>query len=148
LTLRPLALALLLALAACSSAGIGLSPGLSARMDQPGAQLNRAEALGIVNHYRAATGARALTADPSLDSAAQALATQYLQTGNPPRQPQGTILRTSAGYPTFAETFSGWRNSAPDAAALADKSMTRGGVAVVFGPNSTYGTYWVLLLAP
>jgi uncharacterized protein YkwD len=151
LTLRFLALAAIsLLLAACSMGGGGgaLSPGLSARMDQPGAELNRAEALGIVNHFRTATGAQPVAADPSLDAAAQALVVQYIQTGNPPRQPAGTIMRTSAGYPTFAETFSGWRNSAPDAAALADKSVGRGGIAMRYDANSAYGVYWVLLLAP
>lgn len=144
---RPLAFALTLLLAACSAV-VPLSPGLSARMDQPGAVLNRAEALGMVNQYRAATGAQALAADPSLDAAAQALAAQYLQTGSPPRQPAGTTLRTSAGYTSFAETFSGWRATPADASALADRTMGRAGIASVYGANSGYGTYWVLLLAP
>ena len=125
-----------------------MSPGLSARMDQPGAELNRGEALGMVNHFRTATGGQPLVADASLDAAAQALVVQYIQTGNPPRQPEGTILRTSAGYPTFAETFSGWRATPADASALADKSAKRAGLASRYDANSPYGVYWVLLLAP
>lgn len=150
MTLRPLAFALFLMLSACSMGGGGgaLSPGLSARMDQPGAELNRTEALGIVNHFRTATGAQPLVADSSLDAAAQALVVQYIQTGNPPRQPAGTILRTSAGYPTFAETFSGWRATPADASAMADKSARRAGIASRYDANSAYGVYWVLLLAP
>jgi uncharacterized protein YkwD len=146
--LRLIALGLVILLAACSSGGGGaLSPGLSARMDQPGAELNRAEAIGIVNHFRTATGATPVTEDPSLDAAAQALVVQYIQTGNPPRQPAGTTMRTSAGYATFAETFSGWRNSPADAAVLADKGFTRAGIASRYDANSGYGVYWVLLLA-
>ena len=137
---------LTLGLAACSSAG-GLSPGLSQRMDMPGAQLNRADALGIVNQYRSSTGGSALADDPALDAQAQTLAAQYMSSGKQPAKPAGAIdIRYSAGYFTFAETFSGWRNSPADAAALTNRSATRAGVAVVSSGNSAYGVYWVLIL--
>src|SRR5687767_14197311 len=80
------------ALAACSpsvSTMAPLSSGLTARMDAPGASLNRAEAIGIVNAYRSTTGTVALAADASLDSSAQALAAQYASTGTPPSTPAG-----------------------------------------------------------
>ena len=42
-----------LAIAGCSMGGGGqLSAGLSQRMDMPGVQLNRGEAIGIINNYR------------------------------------------------------------------------------------------------
>lgn len=116
-------------------------------MDQPGATLNRGEALEILNAYRATTGARALAADSGLDSTAQALASSYAQSGTPPSLPVGMVgMRVSAGYANFAETFSGWRNSPPDAAAIADPTATRAGLGVVYDANSGYGVYWVLLL--
>jgi uncharacterized protein YkwD len=135
-------------LGACSTGGGGaLSPGLSQRMDQSGASLNRAEALSIVNHYRQTVGAGALRADASLDATAQALAQQYASSGTSPKTPAGAVtIAVSAGYPNFAETFSGWRNSPADAAILANRSATRAGVAAVYDANSTYGVYWVLLL--
>ena len=137
---------LTLGLAACSSAG-GLSPGLSQRMDTPGAQLNRVDALGIINQYRSATGAAALTDDPTLDAQAQSLAAQYMTSGKQPARPAGAVeIRYSAGYFPFAEPFSGWRTSPADAAALSNGSATRAGVAVVSGNNSPYGVYWVLIL--
>jgi uncharacterized protein YkwD len=144
---RAAAIAVLtLGLAACASGG-ALSPGLAARMDRPGAQLDRGEALGIVNQYRATAGAPALADDPNLDAQAQALATSYMQTGKQPAKPAGARgVRYSAGYFTFAETFSGWRNSPADAPALSDAGATRAGVAVVYDANSPYGTYWVILL--
>lgn len=137
-----------LALAGCSAGGGGaLSAGLTQRMDQPGANLNRAEALGIVNHYRAASGAGQLTADASLDATAQQLAADYARSGTAPKRPETAVaLRSSAGYANFAETFSGWRNSPEDAAVLAERSATKAGVGVAYDPNSTYGVYWVLLL--
>jgi uncharacterized protein YkwD len=138
------------ALAACSpsvSTMAPLSSGLTARMDAPGASLNRAEAIGIVNAYRSTTGTVALAADASLDSSAQALAAQYASTGAPPSAPAGvTAIKLSAGYATFAETFSGWRNSPADAAVLTNGTARRGGIGVAYNANSNYGVYWVLLL--
>jgi len=155
--IRPLpaiaAAALAALLAACSAFSGGGAPaalpaGLSARMDQPGASLDKAQALGLINSYRASVGAGALAADASLDAQAQELANQYAQTGTAPRPPQGVAaMRSSAGYATFAETFSGWRNSSPDAAALATAGARRAGIAVAANPTSAYGVHWVLLLA-
>ena len=144
--LRALPILAILALGACSSGG-ALSPGLSQRMDTPGAQLNRVEALGIVNNYRSQSGAGALTEDAGLDAQAQQLATQYAKTGKQPAKPAGVVqIRYSAGYFTFAETFSGWRNSPADAPALLDKAATRAGIASVYSAGSPYGVYWVILL--
>lgn len=117
-------------------------------MDTPGASLNRTEALGILNHYRSTTGAGPLAGDAGLDSTAQALAADYARTGKLPRTPAGaTGMRVSAGYANFAETFSGWRNSPADAGAIADAAARRAGLGVHYDANSTYGVYWVLLLA-
>ena len=137
-------------LAACSmggsSAPIALSPGLSARMDQPGASLDRAQAIAMINAYRATNGLPALTPDAALDGTAQTLANQYAQTGTPPRAPQElTVMKLSAGYATFAETFSGWRNSPADAVAL-KATAGKAGIAVAFNAASTYGVHWVLVL--
>jgi uncharacterized protein YkwD len=133
-------------LAACSGGG-SLSGGLTAPMDRPGASLNRADALAILNDYRRTTGTAAMRADPLLDAMAQDLAAGYAQSGKAPSLPPGAVaLRVSAGYTTFAETFSGWRNSPPDAAVLADRAATRAGLGVTYNANSTYGVYWVLVL--
>lgn len=140
---------LVLALAGCSGMGGGapLSAGLTARMDQPGASLNRAEALGIVNAYRATAGAPALAADTGLDTSAQALAAAYASTGKAPGLPDGAVaMRLSAGYASFADTFSGWRNSPADAQVLADGRARRAGLGVAYNAGSTYGVYWVLVL--
>lgn len=144
-------LAAALTLSACSAGGSGasiaLAPGLSARMDQPGASLDRAQAVAMINAYRATKGLPALTPDAGLDGTAQVLADQYARTGTPPATPQELAsMKLSAGYPTFAETFSGWRNNPADAAGLTTNA-TRAGVAVSFSANSTYGTHWVLVLA-
>jgi uncharacterized protein YkwD len=144
-----LAFAAALALAGCTGgpAGEALAPGLSARMDAPGASLDRAQAVGIVNAYRATNGIAPLTHDAGLDGTAQALVDQYAATGTAPKTPAGMAsMKLSAGYSTFAETFSGWRNNPADAAGLTIASATKAGVAVAFNPNSSYGVYWVMVL--
>jgi hypothetical protein len=147
--LRLAALLLAGALAACGEmAGGGIAPGLVARMDTPGAALDRAGAIGLVNQYRATVGAGPLAEDTSLDATAQSLARQYAATGNAPKLPPGaTAIRVSAGYADFAETFSGWRNSPADAAVLATAGAGKAGIASLYDANSTYGIYWVLVLA-
>lgn len=137
------------ALAACSSGGatIGLAPGLTAPIDRPGAQMDKAAALNIVNQYRATRGATALAGDPGLDAEARSVVEAYARTGTPPATPQGvTVMRLSAGYLNFAETFSGWRSSPADADALATPAARRVGMAAVYDPNSAYGAHWVILL--
>jgi uncharacterized protein YkwD len=129
--------------------GGGITPALIARMDQPGASLDRAEAVALINQYRATVEAAPLGEDPGLDAAAQSLAAQYAASGKPPARPaDASLMRLSAGYSTFADTFSGWRNSPPDAGVLADAGARRVGIAAVYNANSSYGVYWVLLLAP
>ena len=139
-----------LAIAACSMGGgstpIALSPGLSARMDQPGASLDRAQAIDMINAYRATRNMPPLMADAGLNGTAQALANQYARTGTAPTKPQNLAqMKLSAGYATFAETFSGWRNNAADAVGLAAPA-TKAGVAAAYNPGSSYGIYWVLVL--
>lgn len=141
-----LATVLMAALAACSSAG-GLPAGLSQRMDTKGAVLDRAQALAIVNQYRTSTGVPALTEDAGLDASADALALSYSRTGTQQAKPAGVVeVRYSAGYFNFAETFSGWRNSPADSAALTLASATKAGIAAHYDANSPYGVYWVLVL--
>ena len=141
-----LPVALMLALAACSG-GTALSPGLSQSMEAPGATLNRAEAIGMINHYRTTVGVRPLASDPALDAKAQEYAALYAKTGRQSSKPDGTIqIRYSAGYTNFAETFSGWRGSPQDSAALTDGNASRAGLAVVYEPASPYGVYWVMIV--
>jgi len=136
-----------LVLAACSAGA--LAPGLVARMDLPGATLDRPEAINIINQYRASRGVPPLSEDAALNSMAAALAKRYSLSGTPPAKPDAGIvqIRFSAGYANFAETFSGWRSRPRDANAIADPSAARAGLAVVYAANSAYGTHWVLLLA-
>lgn len=143
-----------LALAGCSVMGGGgggssaasLPSALTARMDQPGAVLDRNQAITLINSYRATRGVAPLAGDVGLDGTAQALANQYAQTGTAPATPQGmVVMKLSAGYATIADTFSGWRNSPADAAGLVAQA-SKAGIAVAYNASSGYGVYWVLVL--
>ena len=141
-----LVVAFAMSAAACSTGG-QLSSGLTARMDQGGAQLNKGEALGIINHYRSTVGVGPLTEDPALSATAATMAAAYAKTGRQASKPDGTIeIRYSAGYATFAETFSGWRNSGQASQVMSGKTPTRAGIAVVYEPTSPYGVYWVVIV--
>lgn len=142
------AVAIGLSLAACAPTG-GLAPGLVARMDATGAKLDAEAALGLINHLRTSRSAPVLVHDPALEAAAAQAAKAYAANGRSPKRPDtaGAIL-TSAGYLTFAETFSGWRASEVDTKALAEPEMRRAGLAVRADSASEFGTYWVLLMAP
>ncbi len=145
-----LAAGLAAALAACSmGGGAPLSEGLTMPMNRPGAQLNRVEALFLLNDYRRQNGAGDVRGDTVLDNTAQTLAQNYARTGAQPLLPPGaTVMRLSAGYNTFAEVFSGWRAVPADASAMATSSVSRAGIGVVYEPASANGVYWVLVLAP
>jgi uncharacterized protein YkwD len=137
---------LVVVLAACSSTR--LSDGLTQRMDSGTAQLNSAEAIGIINSYRGTVGVGPLIEDPALSAQAKTIAANYAKTGRQATKPEGTSeIRYSAGYSTFAETFSGWRNSPQQSLVMSGTSVTRAGIAVVYEENSPYGVYWVVIVA-
>lgn len=141
------ALAAAMALTACSSGGGDLAPGLTQRMDQASATLDRTAALNIVNDFRATSGAPALQPDPALDARAQEMARAYADNNARPDKPADVdAMRLSSGYATFADTFSGWRNAQADAGTLADPAHARAGFGVAYSESSTYGVHWVLLL--
>lgn len=146
-TIQRLALIALLALGLAACTSTGLPGGLTQRMDQVGAQLNRADAVNIVNQFRRESGIAPLVESGDLDAIAQNLAAQYGKSGIAPNRPQGVVeIRLAAGSATFADTFSGWRNSAADAKALNNPAASQVGIGVFYSENTPYGTYWVILL--
>lgn len=147
-TLARFAVAAILALTVAACSSTRLSDGLTQRMDSSTAQLNSAEAIGIINHYRTTVGAAPLMEDPALSAQAKTIAASYAKTGRQVAKPEGTSeIRYSAGYATFADTFSGWRNSGQQSLVMSGTGVTRAGIAVVYEENSPYGVYWVVIVA-
>jgi uncharacterized protein YkwD len=129
-------------------------------MAEPGATLDRAVAIEIINQYRATTGQSPLVLDPGLSSAAASAAAVYASASDfdsartrlgPVEQRvdgQGMVAeKISAGHTNFAETFSGWRANPNDAEALSAPWARRAGIGVLYDANSQFGAYWVLILA-
>jgi uncharacterized protein YkwD len=147
-TLARFAVAAILTVSVTACSSTRLSDGLTQRMDSGTAQLNSAEAIGIINSYRSTVGVGALVEDAALSAQARTIATNYAKTGRQATKPEGTSeIRYSAGYSTFAETFSGWRNSDQQSLVMSGRSVTRAGIAVVYEENSPYGVYWVVIVA-
>ena len=147
-TLARFAVAAILIVGASACSSTRLAEGLTQRMDSGTAQLNTADAIGIINHYRATVGVGPLIEDPALSAQAREMAAHYARTGRQSPKPEGTSeVRYSAGYSTFAETFSGWRNSDQKSLVMSGSSVTRAGIAVVYEENSPYGVYWVVIVA-
>jgi uncharacterized protein YkwD len=143
-----------LGLAACTAATTPLPQGLTASMATNGAALNRAEALGLLNQYRAANNLPLFVADPALNQLAERAAAKYAAEGNTngalslvAGESQASAL-FSAGYDNFADTFSGWRGAARDVKTLSQPNATTAGLAVKYDANSNFGTHWVLLVSP
>jgi uncharacterized protein YkwD len=76
----------------------------------------------------------------------------------PPRSTQPTTLfpyttlfrsflaNFSAGYRTFAEAFSGWRESKVHDATMLAPRATRIGLATAQAPNSKYKIFWTMVV--
>ena len=73
---------------------------------------------------------------------------EYARTSSPPVGPsdESVVMRLSAGYANFADTFSGWRGTKADADIIADPAATGVGFGVTYSANSSYGVHWVILI--
>ena len=131
-------------------------------MGRTQAKLDAAVAASMISGYRANNGLPPVTLDPELTRLAQAQAEVMAKrdkldhgAGKPFVQrlkASGYDAKTaaeniSAGYHTFAEAFSGWRDSNPHRANMLLAGATRMGIAAVYTPASKYKVYWSLILA-
>jgi len=145
------ALFLVMPLAGCMTATSPLPIGLTASMARPGAQLDKQQAIGLINQYRAANGLSALVLSSNLNSTANEAAARYAKDGNNNGAAALIAERTngaalfSAGYTNFAETFSGWRNASRDAKTLLQPNAKTAGLAVIYNANSNFGAHWVFI---
>ena len=131
-------------------------------MAEHGAQLDAPTAASMISGYRANNGLPPVTVDPDLmkmaDAQAQAMAGRdkldhnVLRSFSDRLNAQGYRARNAAenigaGYHTFAEAFSGWRDSPPHRANMLLAGATRMGIAAVYAPKSKYKVFWALILA-
>ena len=151
-----------LLLAACSRGPVPESrPAFYQRLDQTGGAVDPASSLSMINMYRANKGLAALVWDPALARVAQvqadrmAAADKVLSVEDSRLDADlaagGIAYRTflanySAGYRTFAEAFSGWRESKVHDATMLAPRATRIGLATAQAPNSKYKIFWTLVV--
>lgn len=161
--LAGLAPALAALLAGCSAAPEPppAQPAFYQRLDQSGGAVDPASSLGMVNHYRANLGAPPLAWDPALARIAEMQARRMatldrVQTEQEAKldaelKAAGIGFRSyasnlTAGYRTFAEAFSGWRELKQHNANMIDPRKTRIGLATAQAPGSKYKIFWAMVL--
>ncbi|MGH2342159.1 CAP domain-containing protein [Segnochrobactraceae bacterium EtOH-i3] len=129
----------------------------------PGARIDTETAARFINNYRANKGLPPVTIDPRLDAIA-ADQVRYMGARNDVasslENERQTIVRlktagvpyslavenVSAGYRTFAEAFSGWRDSPVHNANMLNPAVRTMGIATAFVPGSKYKVFWSLIL--
>ena len=166
---RALAMAGLCALpllAACASrAPVAVStPPFYQRLDIAGRAIDPGSSMAMINAWRQKNGLPALAYDPALARVAQAQAdamaaanspqaalgadqavsARLTRAGYPARSANENV---SAGYRTFAEAFSGWRDSRGHNAIMLDPRATRMGIATALNPASKYQVFWSMVVA-
>jgi uncharacterized protein YkwD len=170
MTLRLLRLpvfALALALAACAGekpAPAPAKPSFYEDLSKPGARVDQAKAVEMLNGYRARFGVGPLRLDPELSRIAEDYARQMAEADKmthtlSAESKIGPRLKSAgwefaaageniaAGYHTLAEAFSGWRDSPRHDRGMKDPEMTVMGIGIAQNPNSKYKVFWCLILA-
>jgi len=153
-------------LQACASQPVRVerTPPFYQRLDVAGRALDAASSIAMINEYRRGKGLPMLTLDPVLGRLAQEQALwmgsrDQVRTSLERDRALTTRLKTagvaagvadenvSAGYRTFAEAFSGWRESKPHNAVMLNPKATRAGIATSYQPTSKYQVFWSLIVA-
>lgn len=153
-------------LSACASQPVRVerTPPFYQRLDVAGRAVDPASSIAMINEYRRGKGLPALTVDPRLARLAQEQASWMGSRDQvrasldrdralPTRlKAAGVVVgvadeNVSAGYRTFAEAFSGWRESKPHNAVMLNPKATRAGIATSYQPTSKYQVFWSLVVA-
>ena len=139
-------------------------PAFYQNLARSGGQLDPNNALNLINSYRQSQGVGAVSLNPALMSLAKGYAASLASNAKTNRnvQPDGKLNArlqsagyqaadveesVTAGYHTFAEAFSGWRDSPPHRKTMLMKNATDMGIAAAYAPNTRYRDYWVLVMA-
>lgn len=130
----------------------------------PGERLQAREALRKVNALRRARGLRPVTLNPALMRASNAHARDLANSndvshyGSNGSTPVDRITRAgydlvtvgenvAAGQRDLDEALDGWMGSKPHRKTIYMESARHMGVALVYDPNTTYRTFWTLVMA-
>jgi len=150
-------------LAGCSTVHeAGPTPPFYERLDLTGKQVDGPSSIGMINQYRGNNGLRPLVWNATLAQVARRAADHMASAGKVESADEihagdalmqsGYRYKTyvanfSAGYRTFAEAFSGWRELKENNAHMLDGRATEVGLATSYVPGSKYQVFWALVLA-
>ncbi|WP_422041451.1 CAP domain-containing protein [Roseibium sp.] len=127
-------------------------------------EVDAATAAQMISQYRINNGLSAVTPDAQLTGIAKSQAEAMARAGSvqaslAPDQQLATRLSSigepktaaaenvSAGYRTFAEAFSGWRESPKHNQVLLTPDATRLGIATAYSQTAKHKVFWSLVLA-
>ncbi|MEZ5839199.1 MAG: CAP domain-containing protein [Hyphomicrobiales bacterium] len=151
-------------LAACAAPTPPAKPGFYQSLARSGAVIDAPAALSMINAYRQNKGLGPLELDAGLTAIAEKEARAMAAADRVSHaNDRGNSLvdrlaaagyahgdaseNVSAGYHTFAEAFSGWRDSRPHNATMLNANATRMGIATAYAPASKYHVFWSLIVA-
>jgi uncharacterized protein YkwD len=156
-------LAVVAALAGCTSTvSEAPVPPFYERLDQTMRPVDPGSSLGMINQYRGNNGLAAVRWSPALAQVAKAAAERMAAADKVlsasdahlseelPRagyRYKSFVANLSAGYRTFAEAFSGWRELKENNAHMLDGRAIELGLATAYAPGSKYRVFWALVLA-
>jgi uncharacterized protein YkwD len=121
-----------------------------------------AEAVHILNAYRAGKGLGPVRLDPTLTAMAQRQADAMAASDDLSHSAAGSFTsrvhgagldaaraaeNLGAGYYSTQEAFDGWKKSSGHEANLSMPQATRIGIALAKNPQTRYGAWWTLVLA-
>jgi uncharacterized protein YkwD len=132
--------------------------GMYRNLAEAGARIDAETAAEMIGSYRRNHGLKPLALDPALMRVATAEADAMAAAAKPAsadgakakaaragyRAPAANV---SAGYQTFAEAFSGWRESAAHDRVMLDAGADRMGIATAYAPGTKYRVFWTLVVA-
>jgi uncharacterized protein YkwD len=132
--------------------------GMYRNLAETGARIDGETAAEMISSYRRNHGLKPLVLDPALVRIAAADADGMAAAAKPAsadgvkakvaaagfRAPAANL---SAGYQTFAEAFSGWRESPAHDRVMLDPKADRMGIATAYAPGTKYRVFWTLVVA-
>ena len=158
------ALSALAVMAGCSSTTQERpsTPAFYERLDQTQRPVDPASSIGMINQYRGNNGLRPLVWSPVLARIAKEEADQMARFGRVQSTEEARlgealarngyrarsyVANFSAGYRTFAEAFSGWRELKDNNAHMLDGRAIEVGLSTAYVPGSKFQVFWALVLA-
>ena len=153
-----------LLLVACQSERFQGPPPFYQDMASADGLVDATTAAQMISQYRSNNGLPGVVPDPQLTAIAKSQADAMAAAGSvnaslQPNQQLATRMASigepktaaaenvSAGYRTFAEAFSGWRESPKHNDVLLMKDATRLGIATAYAPNAKHKVFWSLVMA-